>query len=128
MPFANVEDRRKYRREYMKDYRKVENPRTREQDRRYHRNRKCKQLGVSPEEVDKTFTAQGRCCAICKTKDSGSRNWHLDHDHTTGKFRGVLCHHCNLGLGNFRDTLANLQEAIKYLEERSSRCVDPQVR
>ena len=38
-----------------------------------------------------------------------------DHDHTTGLFRGWLCHHCNTGLGLFKDSSERLQQAIQYL-------------
>ena len=67
-------------------------------------------------------------CDICgKKENSGSKhNKHLgkvyslvmDHNHSTGKFRGMLCNHCNRGLGNFMDNINNLTAAIKYLEER----------
>ena len=68
-------------------------------------------------------------CDICGGSDlAGSRNnKHLgkvyalvmDHNHETGKFRGMICHHCNRGLGNFKDNINTLQAAIKYLNERN---------
>jgi len=42
----------------------------------------------------------------------------MDHNHKTGKFRGMLCNHCNRGLGNFKDNINNLQAAINYLQQR----------
>jgi hypothetical protein len=67
-------------------------------------------------------------CDICGGNEfAGSRNnRHLgkvyalvmDHNHETGKFRGMLCNHCNRGLGNFKDNINNLQAAIDYLKER----------
>ena len=69
-------------------------------------------------------------CDICGGKEmAGSRNnrhvnkiYHLvmDHDHETGKFRGMLCHHCNRGLGNFKDKIENLEKAIKYLKSKKN--------
>lgn len=69
-------------------------------------------------------------CDICGGNDfAGSRNnKHLgkvyalvmDHNHQTGKFRGMLCHHCNRGLGNFKDNINTLQAAIEYLKERDN--------
>lgn len=45
--------------------------------------------------------------------------WCLDHDHTTGKFRGWLCHDCNKAIGFFKDDAARMKSAIKYLEENA---------
>jgi len=44
----------------------------------------------------------------------------MDHDHETGKFRGMLCHHCNRGLGNFKDKIENLEKAIEYLKSKKN--------
>jgi len=41
--------------------------------------------------------------------------WHLDHDHSTGKFRGYLCNNCNVGLGMLQDCPVVLDKAIAYL-------------
>lgn len=49
------------------------------------------------------------CCGEIPTK------MFEDHDHTTGLFRGWLCHHCNSGLGLFKDSPERLQQAITYL-------------
>ena len=42
----------------------------------------------------------------------------MDHNHDTGKFRGMLCNHCNRGLGNFKDSIKNLEQATLYLKNR----------
>lgn len=60
--------------------------------------------------------AQGDCCPIC-TKPLGRA--HVDHDHATGKVRALLCHHCNIGLGHFRDDKVALARAIDYLTEHA---------
>jgi len=75
-------------------------------------------------------------CDICGGNDiAGSRNnvhvgklyaLVMDHDHQTGKFRGMLCHHCNRGLGNFKDNIENLEKAILYLKEKGGP-IDPSV-
>ncbi len=57
-------------------------------------------------------------CDICgRTEVSGrwENNLHIDHDHETGKIRGVLCHGCNVSLGHFNDDPELLAKAIAYL-------------
>jgi hypothetical protein len=56
-------------------------------------------------------------CAICLTSDTDlDKLLSVDHCHTTGKIRGLLCNNCNLALGNFKDNLNSLENAIKYLK------------
>lgn len=66
--------------------------------------------------------AQQGVCAICGTGDPGlSYRWGsrtafcVDHDHTTGQIRGLLCQGCNKGIANFQDDPALLHQAIAYL-------------
>lgn len=56
-------------------------------------------------------------CAICGIERKAEGSLHIDHDHATGEFRGLICQGCNQGLGNFRDNEENLQAAIKYLNK-----------
>lgn len=59
---------------------------------------------------------QGGRCAICGTDNTGKRRcFHVDHNHDTGKIRGLLCGNCNSGLGNLRDDVGLLNRAIQYL-------------
>ena len=58
---------------------------------------------------------QGGVCAICKTDDPKGTGWHKDHNHLTGEIRGALCHHCNVGLGHFKDNPGLLHAAAAYL-------------
>lgn len=67
------------------------------------------------DQQDALFVSQGSACAICRTPTPTGRGWHVDHCHTTQKVRGVLCHHCNTGLGMFRDSPTALAAAITYL-------------
>lgn len=63
-------------------------------------------------------------CPICQRDEqqisSGGGNkstrWVLDHNHDTNKFRGWLCHNCNMGIGAFKDDRNILQRAIEYLQ------------
>jgi hypothetical protein len=56
-------------------------------------------------------------CDICGTDRPGysKKSFNIDHDHKTGIVRGLLCHKCNIGLGNFNDNSELLGKAIKYL-------------
>lgn len=57
-------------------------------------------------------------CAICGASEAGGRGeWHSDHDHETGLLRGMLCHYCNIGLGDFRDSVQLLLAAARYLKK-----------
>jgi len=61
-----------------------------------------------------------RRCELCGSSPAVGR-WkvlHLDHDHETGVFRGWLCHHCNMGLGNFKDSILLLRKAVAYLRRK----------
>jgi hypothetical protein len=71
--------------------------------------------GFTLSQVEEKLAAQGGVCAICGG-GPGDRRWHPDHDHGSGQLRGMLCAHCNIGLGHFRDDLALLRRAVAYLE------------
>lgn len=77
-----------------------------------------KQYNLTEQQYEELYESQHGCCAICADEliEVGSNNFGVDHDHTTGKVRGILCRRCNQGLGQFRDNPKLLQEAIRYLE------------
>lgn len=58
-------------------------------------------------------------CECCGDLFVDEKSKHVDHDHKTGKFRGWLCHHCNVGIGLFSDSTRRLKSAIDYLRERT---------
>ena len=101
--------------------------RTAAQTARYEANRdghqarqQAARYGVTVDHVEALKAAQGGKCAVCGTDEPGGRGggrWYVDHDHVSGAVRGLLCNHCNLGLGHFRDNVEALQAAIRYLEE-----------
>lgn len=72
-----------------------------------------KHAGVlNPEIFDTLLALQNNKCAICKTDNPHC----LDHDHATGRARGVLCRVCNLGIGHLRDSAAILRAGADYLD------------
>ena len=70
--------------------------------------------GITKEEFYEMMEKQNHQCAICKI--SIDRSSHVDHCHSTGKVRGILCMNCNKGLGFFKDNTENIQSAIEYLK------------
>lgn len=76
---------------------------------------KCK-YNLSLSDYFNKLKRQRYKCAICKIKYRYSgRRLSIDHNHTTGKIRGLLCHQCNAGLGNFKDNLNRIKAALNYL-------------
>lgn len=72
--------------------------------------------GISLMQYEQLLSQQHGKCAICYCDEpSGAGQWHIDHCHETGKIRGLLCHHCNISLGGFKDSVDLLQNAINYL-------------
>jgi hypothetical protein len=60
-------------------------------------------------------------CAVCfrSFEELDEKQIHIDHDHKTGAIRRLLCFNCNGGLGNFKDSIERLEQAIVYLKEFS---------
>ena len=75
-------------------------------------------FGITLDDYDRMLADQGGGCAICGAKTPGGygKRFHVDHDHETGKIRGLLCHYHNTGLGMFGDDPSQLQAAIEYLK------------
>lgn len=72
--------------------------------------------GMTPEDYHRMLSGQGGGCAICGTFDPRGRGrFHVDHDHATGRIRGLLCNECNFGLGKFGDNPELLRRALAYL-------------
>ncbi len=112
--------------EYMKAYRIKNGAEMRRRARENYRkngsgnrfNRIRNTFGLSREDYEGMITSQKNCCAICRTPFSTSTP-HVDHCHTTGMVRGLLCPLCNYGLGSFRDTPAFMSSAIEYLNQHA---------
>jgi len=87
-------------------------PREIERDREYKRH-----YGISLQEVEQMWAEQGGRCAICNVPEelAPKNRLHVDHEHSTGTVRALLCHHCNTGLGKFKDSPELLGKAITYL-------------
>lgn len=77
--------------------------------------------GISIEEYDRMLAEQNGKCAICLsgTPKAPKRvnHWYIDHCHSTGKVRGLLCNACNRAIGNLGDDISNFERAIAYLKK-----------
>lgn len=81
---------------------------------KYSHRSLVKNYGITLEQYNQILLKQGSVCAICGGLNK-NRRLCIDHDHKTGKVRGILCDNCNKGLGNFLDTPTLLLKAVKYL-------------
>ena len=70
--------------------------------------------GLTQNDIDRLVAAQGGVCAICG-KAWTSQGPHVDHDHATGKVRGILCFRCNAALGHISDDPRIVRAMIDYL-------------
>lgn len=75
------------------------------------RRKRFRTYGITEEDFNDMWDAQGGRCAICGSSDPAN----IDHCHTTGDVRGLLCHKCNFGIGQFNDNPDLLRAAIDYL-------------
>jgi len=77
--------------------------------------------GIDIPEYNRLFQIQGGRCAICKRHEIElkTRSLCVDHNHKTGRVRGLLCLQCNGGLGMFFEDMSIIQEVISYLKKHS---------
>lgn len=125
-----------YRHKYLTDpdFREAEKARSRakyQKTRRHNRSQEyywITRYGLTPGQWDQMAYDQGYRCAICPTEFAalGPRQVHVDHNHATGKIRGLLCGSCNRALGYFKDRPDVLEKAARYLEKHQlTRDQDP---
>ncbi len=95
-----INDRAKYRR----------NP---DKVRRSH----MKMYGLTIERYEQMLEAQSGVCALCGRTNKNGYRLAVDHDHETGRVRGLLCTNCNNGLGRFKDNPGLLRKAADYITE-----------
>jgi hypothetical protein len=135
---ARTEEQKAKRREYEKKRRTENGDKLREYHRNYQRkyrddnreelqnywkahkrgNSLPKLYGITLEQYEERLAAQDAKCAICGACSPGGKGtWHVDHCHSSGEVRGILCHGCNLGLGLFKDNPAALEAAADYLRK-----------
>ncbi len=108
---ANKERRNEITREYRKRHLEKLRAKDRERDR-------TRMYGITSVEYLKMAESQSGQCKICGTTELyGRTRLAIDHCHSTGRIRGLLCTKCNAGLGMFSDNIEKLTNAISYLKE-----------
>ena len=82
--------------------------------------------GIELDDFVAMYEDQGGKCAICfievdlyAPEERKANVAHVDHCHTTGKIRALLCHQCNVGIGAFKEDAEVLQNAIQYIKDHS---------
>jgi hypothetical protein len=76
---------------------------------------------MTREEHNKLLISQNHKCAICgiDEKEAVKQKLYVDHCHTTGKIRELLCHGCNASLGLMKESIQTLTKAIAYLDKHN---------
>jgi len=96
--------------------------RTPEFKERQRDNHHKRLYGISAEQYDTLFREQGGVCAVCKKEsDTDGKNSKLqvDHNHTTGQVRGLLCYRCNVAIGMISEDLDRVYQIMDYLGSHS---------
>ena len=93
--------------------------------KRYNINAKFTRYGITQSDYNHLLETQMQKCGMCsKLLDKKKpRSIHIDHDHTTGKVRGILCDGCNLFLGRFENVKnrQRVEQAQAYLRKTEKR-------
>ena len=84
----------------------------------YKKHRIKKEYGLNWDQYLQLIKKFNNQCGICGGKDHIDLS--VDHNHVTGKVRGLLCNNCNNGLGRFKDSESLLKKAIDYLNKNES--------
>lgn len=80
-------------------------------------NRIKREFSITVAQYNDMLSRQGGVCAICGSEDPGNKKtFCIDHHHETGQIRGLLCHHCNTGIGHFKEDPSILIRTIEYLK------------
>lgn len=87
-----------------------------ETSRRCGRAYQLRKYGLNQDSFNKILDSQGGKCAICGGGPTVYDVYVVDHDHDTGETRGLLCSHCNSGLGSFKDATKIMERAASYIK------------
>lgn len=97
-----------------KDKKLISDRASHEEVRKYHRR------GITKDQYLSMQEHQEGVCAICKKPPTDGHGLVIDHNHSTGQVRGLLCKQCNRGIGLLGDSIITVENALNYLKERGS--------
>ena len=75
--------------------------------------------GIDIKAYGAILLEQNGVCAICGGVNPGGKRLSVDHNHETGRVRGLLCHRCNAGIGMFKENIELFSSAVSYLKEKN---------
>lgn len=120
--YKDRQKERAYQREYQKKWRAKNPNKARSKNLRYN-------FGISTKQYETLLLSQRGVCAICqqpetaRAKNGKVKRLAVDHDHKTGRIRGLLCNNCNIGIGAFGDNDEHMRSAVAYIQERNPQLV-----
>ena len=109
---VEIRKSRQMKSEAQKRYREKNLEKTKQVSREGHIRRK---FGITINDYDSMLNSQNKVCAICKEKCNTGNNLAVDHNHKTGRIRGLLCKNCNTSIGLLKENVEILENAIIYL-------------
>lgn len=84
------------------------------------RRTQWRRRGISADAAELALITHDGMCDACGTDSPGGNGWCVDHSHTSGRVRGVLCAKCNIGIGMLGDNVEGLRKALAYLEKNDT--------
>jgi ribosomal protein L40E len=78
-----------------------------------------RRYGLTSEQKQQLVDGQDGKCAICANDLKDTHDVCVDHNHTTGAIRAILCRKCNLGIGHLQDSIKIVESALEYLKKYS---------
>lgn len=76
-------------------------------------------FGMTMEDYNQMLESQGGVCSLCYGMNKNGKRLGVDHNHQTGKVRGILCQNCNAAIGYAQENIQTLQNMIDYLKKHS---------
>ena len=111
--------RDEHREQYLENQRRMkQSPEYRQRERAGHLKRK---YGISLEQYEALLVGQGGVCAICERPATTGISLHVDHDHASGRIRGLLCFRCNNALGDLEESPELLRRGAEYIVQHCIR-------